>query len=189
MSEGLDRTRWWYPLSNDMDWADSTPRAEAKAQGPHPFNVLELDNICAADEAEHFVGRARDEHEVENDHSPVDELRYFWRGGSGDTAKKKTPYGSEDTGWLLGNLDGVGTNVVFGWCDESIGKDRPRYMVEHRWRNPYTLKMERGSYKVFDRQWDAWFYATLLYMTIRRVTDTIVHATYKTWDMTQEWEG
>lgn len=189
MSEGLDRTRWWYPLSEDMDPHDQTMRSEAKAQGPHPFNVLELDNICAADEAEHFVGYIRDEWENEGTYSPGGELRHFWRGDRLDEVKKETNYGTEDFGWLLGDLDGVGTNVVFGWCDESISVERPRYRVEHRWRNPYTLKMERGSYRVFDRQWDAWLYATLLYMTIRRVTDTIVHATYKAWDMTQEWKG
>ena len=182
--------RWWYPLYhelNSFDIDDAWGR-QAKTQGPHPLNVLESRRIQVQSEAEHFVGWAGDEYEHFAGTGRGPELRYFWR----HLTPGNDPAGHHDDdepGWLVGNINGPADGVVFGWCDESISKDRPRYLVEHRWRNPYTLKMERGNYKEFGSQWDAWFYATLLMLTLRRVRDTIIHATYKTWDMSQEWEG
>ena len=184
--EYLDR--WWYPLGHSLGSHDvgESWGEEAKEQGPHPLNVLEVTNIQTESSANHFVGWARDEHELGVDPGP--ELRYFWR----HMRREYDPAGyheDDEPGWLVGNINGTADDVVFGWCDESISKDRPRYLVEHRWRNPYTLKMERANHMVFDRQWDAWFYATLLLLTLHRIRDTITHATYKAWDMTQEWKG
>lgn len=178
--------RWWYPLTHQLESREANDvwGRQAKAQGPHPLDVMEICNLQVHIDPEHFVGWARDE--FENDGDPGTQLRFFWRGGALDPAGH---HEDDEPGWLVGNISGTADDVVFGWCDESISVDRPRYLVEHRWRNPYTLKMERANHMVFERQWDAWFYATLLLLTIHRIRDTIIHATYKAWDMTQEWKG
>lgn len=180
MSDFQDK--WWWPLSEYTSVEDKTQREEAKEQGPHPFNVFAWQALKVYDSSiDHFVGAATDEWLLKTRNSV--ELRYFFRGGSLDAVQ------GPDVGWLVGNINGHDTDVVFAWCDESNGRENPEYVVEHRWRNPHTLTMERGSRQRFLSQWDAWLYATLLHMTLLRVHDTVLHSLYRDYDMTQEWEG